>query len=117
MSLMNRILGTARLWQLILPDVPHPTPAWIARWCDDFSDVAIEQAIVRTSKKFRVGQVLPAPEEVWKYCGGVAANITRAGRPTEKVLTDAAELSPTDDLSLTGTEHHHATAVSEGEAS
>jgi hypothetical protein len=75
MTLLRRIENVTKLWGMILPYAPSPTPAWIGRWCDVFADEVIEQAIIRTSKKFKGGA--PDPESVWKYCFGVARNIDK----------------------------------------
>jgi hypothetical protein len=90
MKLLNRVLATARLWTLVIPNAPHPPPDMIARWCDDFSDEVLESAIVRTSRKFR-GQVLADPEAAWRYCTGVCVHINRrAIQATEKYPLTAA---------------------------
>jgi hypothetical protein len=76
MTLIERIENITRLWGMMLPSIPAPPPVWIGRW-SCYPDAAIEQGVVRASKRFsaeRTGNILPMPEDVWRYAGGVAAN-------------------------------------------
>ncbi len=76
MTLIQRIENITRLWEMILPDIPKPQPAWISRWCV-YPDSAVERGVTRASKKFapnRIGGRTPDPELVYQYVCGVARN-------------------------------------------
>jgi hypothetical protein len=76
MTLLNRIESTTKLWTIILPNFPAPQPPWVGRLCK-YPDSAIEEGIVRASKKFspdRVGKNV-TPEDVWKNVSGTVRAI------------------------------------------
>jgi hypothetical protein len=89
MTLITRIETITRLWEMILPDIPKPSPTWVSRWCV-YSDSAVERGIVRASKKFapnRTGNVAPDPELVYQYVCGVARNEYQGIRRHEPMST------------------------------
>ncbi|WP_158788593.1 hypothetical protein [Granulicella sp. L46] len=90
MTLVNRIGETAKLWALMLPQIPAPDPAWMGRWCAE-SDRFVEHGIIRASKKFGVTPV-PNPEVVWRYVSGVIANEAATARAISSTRSTAVEI-------------------------
>lgn len=79
MTLLERIDAHTRLWKAILPEVPAPDAAWVSRWCS-YPDSAIEQGIVRASKKFDprcTGTLTVDPRLIYQFVCGVARNESR----------------------------------------
>jgi hypothetical protein len=81
MSTLQRIENIGQLWELILPDIPKPSPSWIGRWCA-YPDEDIERGIIRAAKKFGPDRIngTPDPELVYRYTAGVARNEFEARR-------------------------------------
>jgi hypothetical protein len=71
-TMLERIAAAKQLWALALPAWPVQTDAGLYRWCDRFSDLEIEVAFQKTSRKFfRLPNALPI--EIYKY---VSATLT-----------------------------------------
>lgn len=51
MTLLQRVDTFLATWRLLLPHLPPPTPEDAVRWLH-YADTIVEQAILRTSKKF-----------------------------------------------------------------
>jgi hypothetical protein len=73
MSLIDRIENITKLWGMLLPEFPKPTPAWIGRWCA-YPDSAVERGLIRAAKKFgpEIARGAPDSELVCQYICGVA---------------------------------------------
>jgi hypothetical protein len=65
-TIIERITAAKQLWALALPEWPVQTDAGLYRWCDRFSDLELENAFQKTSRKFfRKPDALPI--EIYKY--------------------------------------------------
>lgn len=82
MKLLSRIENIVRLWELIVPTIPKPSPSWIARWCV-YPDEAVERGIIRAAKKFAADlSIKPTdPDLVYQYVCGVARNESEVKKP------------------------------------
>ena len=71
MTLLEKIDNISKLWTLMLPHVPAPSPVWMGRWAASSPDAAIERGIVRASKVFSAERYVEAiPEKVHRYVTG-----------------------------------------------
>jgi len=81
MKTLHSIRQYRTLWALIVPHIAVPGPEDAARWCEYPSD-AVEQAILRTARRFAPERVKPdfAPIAAYRYATAVARSI--AGQST-----------------------------------
>jgi len=79
MALLNRIGNVKAVWVMLLPHVAAPSDMWLAKWCANFSDETIENAIARSAYKF--AGVVNDPEKVHRYTSATLRNstLTRVG--------------------------------------
>ncbi|HKV92334.1 MAG TPA: hypothetical protein VJW20_07280 [Candidatus Angelobacter sp.] len=56
MTLLQRIDDLLATWRIVLPHLPPPAPEDAVRWLH-YSDTAVEQAILRTGKKFAAHKI------------------------------------------------------------
>lgn len=77
MRLLNRIEATIKLWEIVLPHFPAPPDTWIGHLCT-YPDEAIEEGIVRASKRFSPDRIdeYVTPEDVWRYASATARQAT-----------------------------------------
>jgi hypothetical protein len=76
MSALEQISQYQKLWTVILPHVATPPPEDVARWLD-FPTNTIEQAIVRTAKRFAREKITPSFDSIqaYRYTSSVARSI------------------------------------------
>ena len=77
MTVLERIENLRQTWTALLPHIPAPSPEDIARWCN-YPHSAVEQAIMRTAKRFSASRVDAANLDAfaaYRYTTGTARSI------------------------------------------
>jgi hypothetical protein len=78
MNLLQRVENITKVWQIMLPHLPAPSPETVGRWLF-YNDSAIESAIVRTASKFKREKIDLATfdaVQAYRYTTGTAKLIT-----------------------------------------
>lgn len=86
MNLLQRVENITKVWQIMVPHLPAPSPETIGRWLF-YPDAAIEAAIVRTASKFKRSKIEPAtfdPVQAYRYTTGTAKLIAEQGKAGAK---------------------------------
>jgi hypothetical protein len=73
--MMARVSNAQQLWQAVLPNCPAPQPRQFVLWASRFSDVQLERAIMRSSKRFPGSDT--TPENIYRYTTGTLLNLER----------------------------------------
>jgi hypothetical protein len=78
MTLLEKIEYMQKAWKVLLPHIQPPPSEDAARWCN-YSRASVEQAMMRTAKRFGVNRIDPATFDVtyaYKYCTSTARSIS-----------------------------------------
>jgi hypothetical protein len=80
MNLLKRLDALMELWRTLIPHIAPPVQADASRWLN-YSDEAVEQAILRTSKKFAASKIAADfdPSDAYRYATGTARILSGNG--------------------------------------
>jgi len=77
-NVIERIAHLQRVWSMVVPHLPDPSPQDVARWLEH-SDRIIEAAMVRTASKFassRIGANFDV-SRAWRYTTSTAKQMAQ----------------------------------------
>ncbi len=83
MTILERIDYLQRVWKSLLPHLAAPPSEDTARWLN-YENEVIEQAILRSSRKFSAAKVPTGFDSAiaWRYTTGTARSIAAAQKET-----------------------------------
>ncbi len=82
MTLIDRASKAQQLWVALLPHIPGPEQSQFVIWANRFTDPQIEQALIRTQRRFAPERIHANPQEafpaaVHRYVTGLLLNLEK----------------------------------------